>query len=103
MVASPAILRAGAETAQPAAAAGVASISPKPIARSRPRRVFGVLRRHLVLGVSVGAVVLTAVMFGPRLVLGPTVGVEAVARADFVQTVVAIGRVETPHRVDVSV
>jgi len=42
-------------------------------------------------------------MFGPRLVLGPTVDVEAVTRANFVQSIVATGRVETPHRIDVGV
>lgn len=35
--------------------------------------------------------------------LGPQVGVEPVVRQDFVQTVVASGRVETPHRVDIGV
>ena len=33
--------------------------------------------------------------------IGPQVGVETVVRRDFVQTVVASGHVETPHRVDV--
>jgi HlyD family secretion protein len=39
--------------------------------------------------------------FGPRLVLGPQVAVTAVVQRDFVQSVVASGRVETPHRVSI--
>lgn len=44
-----------------------------------------------------------AVLFGPRWVLGPQVPVETVAQRDFTQTVVASGRVETPHRVEMGV
>ena len=39
----------------------------------------------------------------PRWVQGPEVPTEPVVRRDFVQTVVASGRVETPHRVNVGV
>lgn len=39
--------------------------------------------------------------FGPALVLGPVVPVEAVVRVDFVQSVVASGRVEAEFRVNV--
>ncbi len=38
---------------------------------------------------------------GPRLLLGPVVTVEAVARRDIVQTVVAVGHVESRYRVDI--
>ena len=38
---------------------------------------------------------------GPRVVLGPQIIVEPIVQQDFVQTVVASGRVGTPHRVDV--
>ena len=38
---------------------------------------------------------------GPRVVLGPEVAVETVVRQNFVQTIVASGRVETPHRVEI--
>ncbi len=61
------------------------------------------IRRHLAaIGVAV-TVLLAGALAGPRLVLGPQVGVEPVVRQDFVQTVVASGRVETPHRVDIGV
>ncbi len=51
----------------------------------------------------VGLVVVVGALAGPRLLLGPQVDVETVLRKDFVQTIVASGRVETPHRVDVGV
>lgn len=38
---------------------------------------------------------------GPDLLLGPRVAVVSVVQRDFVQTVVATGRVEAPHRVSV--
>jgi HlyD family secretion protein len=39
--------------------------------------------------------------FGPSLLLGPQVVVRQVVQRDFVQSVVASGRVETPHRVSI--
>ena len=42
-----------------------------------------------------------ALAFGPRLVEGPKVAVVAISQRDFVQTVVASGRVEAPHRLSV--
>jgi HlyD family secretion protein len=41
-----------------------------------------------------------AVLLGPRWLQGPQVQVDTVVQRDFVQSVVASGRVETPHRVD---
>jgi HlyD family secretion protein len=38
---------------------------------------------------------------GPRLLLGPSVPIVEVIRRDFVQSVVASGRVEAPHRVSI--
>ncbi|MEO8309595.1 MAG: efflux RND transporter periplasmic adaptor subunit [Caldimonas sp.] len=49
----------------------------------------------------IGAVVALALALGPRLVFGPEVPVTAVVQRDFVQSVVASGHVETPHRVSV--
>jgi HlyD family secretion protein len=46
---------------------------------------------------------LIAFTAGPRLLLGPRVALEAVVRRDFVQTVVASGHVETPHRSSIGV
>ena len=42
-----------------------------------------------------------AALLAARWWVGPQVGVTTVVRRDFVQTVVASGRVETPHRIDV--
>jgi len=61
------------------------------------------IRRHLTAIIVVVLVIVVAALAGPRLVLGPQVGVEPVVQQDFVQTVVASGRVETAHRVDVGV
>jgi len=47
------------------------------------------------------AVVALAAWFGPALVLGPRTPVVSVVQRDFVQTVVAAGHVEAPHRVDI--
>ena len=64
-------------------------------------RIRAILRHQSWrVGAGVVAVVL-AVLGGARLFLGPQVAVERVVRRDFVQTVVASGRVATPHRVDV--
>ena len=49
---------------------------------------------------AIGAAAL-AVWVGPRAVLGPQVPVRAVVQRDFVQSVVASGHVEAPHRVSV--
>lgn len=52
------------------------------------------------LGLLAAAAALGA-WFGPGLVLGPEVTLLTVERRDFVQSVVASGRVEAPHRVDI--
>jgi len=54
------------------------------------------------LALLAGAVLLgLAAWFGPTLVLGPRVDVLTIERRDLVQTVVASGHVEAPHRVDI--
>ena len=63
--------------------------------------VRSTLRAHRVAGSAMVAVVLLAAVLGPRLVLGPEVTVAVVEQRDLVRTVVASGRVETPHRVDI--
>ena len=59
------------------------------------------LRAHRVAGSALLAAVLLAAVLGPRLVLGPEVTVAVIEQRDLVRTVVASGRVETPHRVDI--
>jgi HlyD family secretion protein len=62
---------------------------------------FNWVRKHR--GATVGAVLagLVLVWGAVRGLQGPAVMVDAVVRRDFVQTVVASGRVEAPHRVDI--
>ncbi len=54
---------------------------------------------HLLAAVGVAALVYFAVQRG----MGPQLTAERVVRRDFVQTLVASGRVESPHRVDIGV
>jgi HlyD family secretion protein len=62
-------------------------------------RAFLSARWRLLLFALVAVVLVAA--GAPRLILGPEVGADIVVRSDFVQTVVASGRVETPNRVDI--
>ncbi len=64
--------------------------------KQRPWRV----RVGPMLAALVGLAVLAAV--GGRWWLGPQAAIELVLRADFVQTVVATGHIEAPHRIDVA-
>lgn len=77
---------------------------PSPV-RSRAHRLmtnpFAFVRRHPVAVSAVVIGVVVAMLAGPRVVLGPRVAVETVVRQNFVQTIVASGRVETPHRVEI--
>ncbi|SEA55282.1 HlyD family secretion protein [Variovorax sp. YR216] len=47
------------------------------------------------------ALIAAAIAFGPRVLWGPRVAVTPVVRGDFVQSVVASGHVEAPHRVNI--
>jgi HlyD family secretion protein len=49
----------------------------------------------------VAGVLALGLWFGPGLLLGPQVPVSAVVQRDFVQSVVASGHVEAPHRVSI--
>ena len=51
--------------------------------------------------VAVAIVAIVSAYTGVNWWLGPQVPVESVAKRDFVQTVVASGHVESPHRVDI--
>ena len=55
-------------------------------------------RWRVAAGMAVIAVLAT---FGPTVLLGPRVEVETASRRDIVQTVVAVGHVESQHRVDI--
>ncbi|MDE2604841.1 MAG: efflux RND transporter periplasmic adaptor subunit [Burkholderiales bacterium] len=61
------------------------------------------LRRHAAWVLGALLVLAVTSLAAPRVLWGPEVPVLEVVRRDFVQTVVASGRVETPHRADVGV
>jgi HlyD family secretion protein len=60
-------------------------------------------RRHVAWILAVLLVLAVTALAAPRMLWGPQVAVLQVVQRDFVQTVVASGRVETPHRTDVGV
>jgi HlyD family secretion protein len=64
------------------------------------RRSLPWLRRHWGKLLALLALLALFALAAPRWLQGPKVAVETVVRRDFVQTVVASGRVETPHRVE---
>jgi HlyD family secretion protein len=72
-----------------------------PPKRGEILRAFAAHHWGKVLAVLI--VLAVGVVFGPRWLLGPQVPVETIAQRDFMQTVVASGRVETPHRVELGV
>lgn len=61
---------------------------------------LGRLRRHRWTLLAGAATLAVAALAGPRLLWGPQVAVHAVQQREFVQTVVASGRVQAPHRVE---
>src|SRR5437868_10085609 len=66
------------------------------------RRALWAVARPYAMAVLVAAVLVAgALWLGPRLLFGPRVVVNMVTRSDFVQSVVASGHVEAPHRVSV--
>lgn len=58
------------------------------------------LKPYRVLTAVALGIAVIAVLFGPMLTLGPRVAVRTVVQRDFVQSVVASGHVEAPHRVE---
>jgi HlyD family secretion protein len=88
--------------AAPAATAAIAAVDPAiDTADAQPARWRLVVQRYgrgvLLIAVLIGAIV----WLGPRLLRGPQVALLQVVQKDFVQSVVASGRVESPHRVSV--
>ncbi|MFI4928885.1 MAG: efflux RND transporter periplasmic adaptor subunit [Burkholderiales bacterium] len=61
------------------------------------------IRSHRIALLVALMVLLLAAFFGPALVLGQRVATLKVTQRDFVRTVVASGRVQAPHRVDIGV
>jgi HlyD family secretion protein len=65
------------------------------------RTLWNAAWRHRVAAFIVAVLAVLAIAFGPRLLRGPEVDAVAVVQRDFVQTVVASGHVEAPHRVSI--
>ncbi|MBB3176815.1 efflux RND transporter periplasmic adaptor subunit [Variovorax sp. Sphag1AA] len=59
------------------------------------------LQRRAPAALAVLALIALGIVFGPRLLWGPRVAVTPVVRGDFIQSVVASGHVEAPHRVSI--
>lgn len=76
---------------------------PSPDPPTRAARLRSFAAHHWGKALSALVVLALAVLFGPRWLLGPQVPVQTVVQRDFRQTVVASGRVETPHRVELGV
>jgi len=90
-----------APSASPGATQAAPALTPAPSpAREAPRSF---LRLHRWQAVAALVVLTCAGALGLRWWLGPQVTIEPVLRRDFVQTVVASGHVEAPHRFDVGV
>ncbi len=66
-------------------------------------KIWHVAKRYSGIGLFIVAFLIAATWAGPRLIFGPQVALEMVIQRDFVQSVVASGRVETPHRVNIGV
>ncbi|SFQ60233.1 HlyD family secretion protein [Variovorax sp. OK605] len=75
------------------------ALPPKPDARMD--RMWAVVKPRLRVVFALVAVLSGALWFGPRWLLGPHVAASTVVRRDFVQSVVASGHVEAPHRVSI--
>ncbi len=84
----------------------VSASKPEPGARSPgpaalAARLWASAKPRLPVAFALAAVLGAAVWLGPRSVLGPRVEASVVVRRDFVQSVVASGHVEAPHRVSI--
>jgi HlyD family secretion protein len=88
-------------SASPGATQAAPALTPAPSPARKAPRSF--LRLHRWQALAALVVLTCAGALGLRWWLGPQVTTEPVLRRDFVQTVVASGHVEAPHRFDVGV
>jgi HlyD family secretion protein len=93
----------GAEADRPAGepAAGPGAVAGAPRAGRAPPDKPTFLRKHRWQALGALIVIAGLGTFAVRWWLGPQVGAELILRRDFIQTVVASGHVEAPHRVDI--
>lgn len=66
-----------------------------------PARLWKAIKPRLTVGLVLLAALAAGLWLGPRFLFGPRMEATAVVRRDFVQSVVASGHVEAPHRVNV--
>ncbi|SCK27995.1 HlyD family secretion protein [Variovorax sp. HW608] len=78
-----------------------AQSTPPGLAQPPHPGVFALIRRRAPAALAVLALVALGLWFGPSVLWGPRVAVTPVLRGDFVQSVVASGHVEAPHRVSI--
>ncbi|MBS79720.1 MAG: efflux transporter periplasmic adaptor subunit [Variovorax sp.] len=75
--------------------------SPESPRSAWPARLWKAVRPRLPVALVLASALAAGLWMGPPLLYGPRVEVMAVVRRDFVQSVVASGHVETPHRVNI--
>ncbi|MET3494451.1 efflux RND transporter periplasmic adaptor subunit [Variovorax boronicumulans] len=68
---------------------------------SWPVRLWRIAKPRAAAGIVLAVAVAAGLWLGPRFLLGPRVEATTVVRRDFVQSVVASGHVQTPHRVNI--
>lgn len=74
---------------------------PLPGLQQRFMRLWSAAKPHVAGGLALAMLLAAAAWLGPRWLLGPRVEAIAVVQRDFVQSVVASGHVEAPHRVNI--
>ncbi|MDM0116359.1 efflux RND transporter periplasmic adaptor subunit [Variovorax sp. J22R133] len=84
-----------------AVASGEPALRKTPAVAPAMGRTGQLLRRYGWMGAGVLALIGAGLGLAPRLFLGPRVDVYTVSQHDFVQSVVASGHVEAPHRVSI--
>ena len=67
----------------------------------RTKDLLKTVRSYFLRGFIALLLLIAGLMLGPRLLLGPRVPAAEVTQRDFIQTVVATGHVETPHRISI--
>ena len=67
----------------------------------RIKDLLKTVRSYFLRGFIALLLLIAGLMLGPRLLLGPRVPAAEVTQRDFIQTVVATGHVETPHRISI--
>lgn len=81
----------------------MSQLQPEPPRPAWPVRLWRAVRPRIAIALAAVAVIAAGSWLGSQLLLGPSVDATMVVRRDFVQSVVASGHVEAPHRVNIGV